>query len=227
MKFAKVLAAALLLTVMTAGTRSAADISFGLSADQDGLRSFYLSVGEHYKAPATEIMVVRKHNIRDDEMPVVFFISRHGDVDAGLVVKLRSEGKSWFEISAHFGLSPEVFYVPFERDPGPPYGKAWGHYKNKKRKDWNKIHLSDGDVVNFVNIKFMSERYGYTPDEIVKMRDKKQGFVNLNAKVKKHKHDKQRKAKLQANSKKPNKTAPAKNKSKGKDKKKGKGKGSK
>ncbi|MCH7947468.1 MAG: hypothetical protein IIC66_06680 [candidate division Zixibacteria bacterium] len=225
MKFMKVLSALLLTFLMTAAAGNAADVSFGLSADQDGLKSFYLSVGEHYKAPESEIMVIRKHNIPDDEMPVVFFISRHGDVDAGLVVKLRSEGKSWFEISAHFGLSPEVFYVSFERDPGPPYGKAWGHYKNKKRKDWHKIHLSDGDVVNFVNIKFMSERYGYSPDEIVKMRGKKQGFVNLNAKVKKHKHDKQKKAKLQANSNKPGKTAPAKNKSKGKDKKKGKGKG--
>jgi len=224
MKLLKVLSAPLLTLMMTAAVGSAADISFGLSADQDGLKSFYLSIGEHYKAPETEIIIVRKYNIPDDEMPVVFFISRHGDVEAGLVVKLRSEGKSWFEISAHFGLSPEVYYVSFERDPGPPYGKAWGHYKNKKRGEWQSIHLSDADVVNFVNIKFMSERYGYTPDEIVKMRDKKQGFVNLNAKVKKHKHDKQRKAKLQANSKKSGKSAPDKNKSKGKGKGKSKGK---
>ncbi|MCH7691403.1 MAG: hypothetical protein IIA17_10220 [candidate division Zixibacteria bacterium] len=227
MKSTKVLSALLLTFILTAGVARPAEVSFGLSGDQDGLKSFYLSVGEHYSAPEAEIMVVRKHNIPDDEMPVVFFISRHGDVDAGLVVKLRSEGKSWFEISAHFGLSPEVYYVSFERDPGPPYGKAWGYYKNKKRKDWNKIHLSDGDVVNFVNIKFMSERYGYSPDEIVKMRGKKQGYVNLNVKVKQHKHEKQRKAKIQANSKKQGKTATAKNKSKGKDKKKGKGKGSK
>ncbi|MCH9024690.1 MAG: hypothetical protein IH931_05080 [candidate division Zixibacteria bacterium] len=224
MKPLKICSALLLTLLMTAAVGSAADISFGLSADQDGLKSFYLSIGEHYKAPETEIIIVRKYNIPDDEMPVVFFISRHGDVDAGLVVKLRSEGKSWFEISAQFGVSPDVYYVSFANDPGPPYGKAWGHYKNKKRKDWKKIHLSDGDVVNFVNIKFMSERYGYTPDEIVKMRGKKQGFVNLNAKVKKHKHEKQRKAKLQANSKKPGISAPDKNKSKGKGKGKGKGK---
>ena len=224
MKFKLVLTAGLIVFALSAVAVKAADVSFGLSADQDGLRSFYLSIGEHYDAPEKEIIIVRKHNIPDDEMPVVFFISRHGNVDAGLVVKLRSEGKSWFEISAHFGLSPELYYVSFERDPGPPYGKAWGHYKNKKRKDWAKIHLSDGDVVNFVNIKFMSERYGYTPDEIVKMRSKKQGFVNLNAKVKKHKHEKQRKAKLQANSKKPGKSAPNEKKSKGKGKGKGKGK---
>ena len=223
MKFVKVLAAALLLIGMTVGTGSAADVSFGLSADQDGLKSFYLSIGEHYKAPETEIVIVRKYNIPDDEIPVVFFISRHGDVEAGIVVKLRSEGKSWFEISAQFGVSPEVYYVSFAKDLGPPYGKAWGHYKNKKRGEWKSIHLSDADVVNFVNIKFMSERYGYTPDELVKMRDKKQGFVNLNAKVKKHKHEEQKKAKLRANSKKPGKTAPDKNKSKGK----GKGKGKK
>ena len=223
MKLLKVLLAPLLTIMLTAAVGSAADISFGLSADQDGLRSFYLSIGEHYEAPETEIIIVRKYNIPDDEMPVVFFISRHGDVDAGLVVKLRSEGKSWFEISAQFGVSPDVYYVSFANDPGPPYGKAWGHYKKKKRNDWKKIHLSDGDVVNLVNIKFMSERYGYTPDEIVKMHDKKHGFVNLNGKVKKHKHEKQRKAKLQASSKKPGKSAPDKNKSKGKGKGKGKG----
>lgn len=218
MKLAKVLPVLFLLVVLTTATSRPADVSFGLSGDQEGLKSFYLSIGEHYHAQEKEIMVVREYGIPDDEMSVVFFICRHRDVDAGLVVKLRSEGKSWFEISAFFGLSPEIYYVPFAKDPGPPYGKAWGYYKNKKRSKWKSIHLSDADIVNFVNIKFMSEHYGYSPDEVVKIRDKKQSFVNLNAKVKQHKHEKQKKAKLQASSDKSKKTAPDKNKSKAKGK---------
>jgi hypothetical protein len=96
------------------------------------------------------------------------------------------------DITFHFGLTAEVFYVPLKGKPGPPYGKAWGHYKNKKKNKWAQIRLTDADIVNFVNLKFISEKYGYAPEEVVKMRAKGQSFVSINAKVKKSKADKKK-----------------------------------
>jgi hypothetical protein len=74
--------------------------------------------------------------------------------------------------------------VPLQRDPGPPYGKAYGYYKNKPRKDWGGIKLSDADVVNLVNLKFISGQYGYAPDEVAGMRSKGESFVGIHGKVK-------------------------------------------
>ena len=204
-----------LLFVMTAGMTKA-DVNVGISADEDGLKSFYLSVGEHYRVPEKQVFVVKERKIPDDELPVVFFIAKHASVEPGLIVDLRLGGKSWIDITAHFGLSPAIYYVAFERDPGPPYGKAWGHYKKHKKSEWKTIRFADADVVNFVNIKFMSERYGYTPEQVIKMREKGQSFVKVNGKLRKDKEAKQKQSKQHADADKAGKDKPSKDKSKGK-----------
>ncbi len=183
-----------LFLVMSIGSTKA-DVSIGISADNDGLKSFYLSIGEQYRVPETEVIVVREKKIPDDEIPVVFFIARHAKVEPGVVVKLRVDGKSWMDITLHFGLSPAIYYVAFDNDPGPPYGKAWGHYKHHKKEEWKTIRLGDADIVNFVNVKFMCDRYGYTPEQVIKMRDKGESFVFVNSKIKKHKEGKHKQPK--------------------------------
>jgi hypothetical protein len=185
-KLSIVLAIAVFLSCPLAG-ESKAGVSFGLSADEEGLKGFYLAIGDHYKVPEKQIVAVRKHNIPDEEMSVVFFLARQTEVSPDLIVKLRLGGSSWIDICTRHHLSPEIFYVPLKTDPGPPYGKAWGHYKNRKKTDWSKVRLTDAEVVNFVNLKFISGHYGYSPDEVVKMRSGGKDFVAIHGQVKKAK----------------------------------------
>jgi hypothetical protein len=189
-----------LLALVVGSPRVAAEVSAGVTIDEDGLKGFYLSVGEHYGVQEKEVVVVRERNVPDDDLPVVFFLARHARVEPAVIVKLRLGGKSWMDIAFHYGLTAEIFYVDFERDPGPPYGKAWGHFKKKKRADWGTIRLVDADVVNLVNLKFVSERYGYSPHEIVKMRAKGQDFVRIHKEVKARKGPKAKKTKALATS---------------------------
>ena len=165
----------------------AADVNLGVSLDNDGLKGFYLSIGEHYRVADKEIVAARKNNIPNEEMPVAFFLARQANTSPEAVIKLRLGGKSWMDITAHFGLSAEIFYVPLKQVSGPPYGNAYGHFKNKNRKEWKNIRLTDPDIVNFVNLKFISEHYGCSPDEVVKMREKGNDFISINSEVKKNK----------------------------------------
>jgi hypothetical protein len=70
---------------------------------------------------------------------------------------------------------------------GPPYGRAYGYYKKKPKKDWRTIVLGDDDVVNLVNLKFMSEHYGYPPEKIIKMRSGGKEFVSIYDEIRKEK----------------------------------------
>jgi hypothetical protein len=166
-----------------------ADVDVGLSIGDEGLKSFYLAIGDHYKAPEKEIIIVRRSKIPEEEMPVVFFLARKADVSPGVIIKMRLEGKSWWSITAHFGLNAGIYYVPVKGNPVPPYGKAYGHFKNKKKSQWGKIVLSDADIINFVNLRFISDHWGYAPEEVIKMRANGQNFVSINANVKKKKHN--------------------------------------
>jgi len=120
-----------------------ADINLGVSVDNDGLKGFYLSIGEHYQVPEKQIVIVKKKNIPNEEMPVVFFLARQAKTTPEAIIKLRLGGKSWMDITVHFGLNAGIFYVPLKNVSGPPYGKAYGHFKKRNRKEWKSIRLAD------------------------------------------------------------------------------------
>jgi len=178
-----------------------ADVSVGVSVDKDGLNSFYLAIGEHYRTNDQEIKTVRNLNVPDEELPLVFFLANHTGVGKDEIIRLRLMGKSWMDISLHFGQTAELFYVPVKGNPGPPYGKAYGHFKNKDKKKWKEIRLNDTEIIDFVNLKFMSDYYGYSPDEIIKKRAKGKSFIAINGEVKKIKSKGKNKALVQKNEK--------------------------
>ncbi|UCD93949.1 MAG: hypothetical protein JSU69_09280 [Candidatus Zixiibacteriota bacterium] len=203
-----------LVFLWPAADQGRAEVNVGVSVEDGCLKTFHLAIGEHYNVPEKEIIVVRERKIPDDELPVVFFIAGRAGVKPEAIIKLRLGGKSWMAISAQYGLTAEVFYVPVKSSPGPPYGNAFGHYKKRKKAEWGKIQLADSDVVNLVNLKFISEHYGCSPDEVIRMREKGSNFAAINAEVKKNKGQAKKKASQQASSDKQQKKGKGKGKKK-------------
>lgn len=201
------------LTLVAAAPK-AVDFGFGLQVDDEGRKSFYLAVSNHYQVPEKEIIVVRERRIPDEEMPVVFFLASRAGTSPKAIIDLRLAGKSWMDITLHFGLNAGVYYVPVEVDPGPPYGHAYGHFKKHPRSKWGEIRLSDSDVVNFVNLRFISDHYGWSAADIIQMRGDGRRFVEINREVKEKKAGKNKQA-----------NAATGKQSDGKNQDKGKGKG--
>lgn len=189
----KYLVAMLLLFVLISAGSSKADINAALSITDGRVSSFYLAIGDHYRVPEKEIIFVKKKEIPDDDLAVVFYLSHRASVAPSVIIDLRLGGRTWMEITSHFSLTAEIFHVAIEKASGPPYGKAHGYFKNRNRKEWKSIRLSDSDIVNLVNLRFVSEHYGLSPDAVVKMREQGQSFIAINDKVKKAKAQKQAK----------------------------------
>lgn len=144
--------------------------------------NFHVAVANYYRVPEREVIVIRERRILDDEIPVALFIAQKARVAPARVVDLRLRGDSWWDISVRFGIGPELYYVPLAVAPGPPYGKAYGHYK-KSRKQWNTIVLSDPDIVNLVHLRFLTDHYGVPPEEIIELRGRRGDFVAIHAEV--------------------------------------------
>jgi hypothetical protein len=155
-------------------TRAQAQTAFSVAAS---IGDFHVAVSNYYHVPQREVILVRERRIRDDELPVVFFIAQRARVAPATIVDLRLRGLSWWDISVRYGIGPEVYYVPVAVAPGPPYGKAWGHYKNKHKKNWNTIVLSDDDVVNLVQVRFISDHYHIAPERVIESRGKHRDYV--------------------------------------------------
>jgi hypothetical protein len=162
-------------------------VDIGATITDEGLRGFFLSVGDYYRVPEREVVVVRDRGIPYYESPVVFYVAHMAHVTPEVIMDLRLSGRSWMDITLRFGLSPEIYYVPVQTDPGPPYGHAYGYYKKRPRKEWRKIRLSDDDVVNLVNLRFTSEYYGYKPDDVMRMRSSGKNFMSIHDDIRREK----------------------------------------
>ena len=181
---------ALLLTPAFGVDRAEAQTAFSVSAS---IGDFHVAVANYYRVPEREVIVIRERRIPDDEIPVVLFIAQRASVSPQRIIDLRLRGDSWWDISVRFGLGPEVYYVPVAVAPGPPYGRAYGHYKKHPRNQWKVIVLNDADIVNLVELRFLSEHYHVAPERIIEMRGRDRDFVAINADVRVHesrrKHD--------------------------------------
>jgi hypothetical protein len=157
-----------------------AQTPFSVSAQ---VGNFHVAVANYYQVPQREVIVLRERRIRDDELPVVLFIAQRARVRPATIVDMRLRGMSWWDISVRYGIRPEVYYVPVVVTPGPPYGKAWGHYKKKPRKQWDTIVLADDEVVNLVHVRFLSDYYGVPPERVIEVRGHHPDYVAVNYEV--------------------------------------------
>ena len=166
---------ALALGGVIAAKGADAQTAYSVSAS---IGNFHVAVSNYYHVPEREVIVVRERRIPDDELPVVFFIAQRARVPVARIVDMRLRGDSWWDISVRFGLGADVYYVPVAVRSGPPYGRAYGHYK-KPRKEWNTIALTDADMVDLVQLRFISEHYHVAPERVVEMRERNVNFVSI------------------------------------------------
>ena len=147
--------------------------------------NFYVTLGDYFQVPQSEIVVIKERQIPDDEIPVVLFMSRRANVAPAVIIEERQRGWTWSNILVTHHLSPEILYVPTVAVvEGPPYGKAYGYFKNKPHKKWKTIVLDDADVVNLVNLRVISEHYRRPPDEVIKLRSSGKNFVVIDDELK-------------------------------------------
>lgn len=152
---------------------NAQQIDAGISIGGGGQNSFYLSVGNYFRVPEREVVVVRQRRIPDEEIPVVFYISQRARVPYSEIIGCRQRGMSWMDITYHYNLGPDI-YFPGEVHQGPPYGKAWGHRKKERAM------YRDYEIVNAVNSRFMSDYHHCSPSEISRLRGQGNTYVQIN-----------------------------------------------
>ncbi len=150
-----------------------------------GLDAYHLSIGNYFNVSEKQIAVCAQRNITDEELPVVFFIAQKAGQTPETVAGLRSGGMSWMGIARHFNLSPRAFYVPAGgKVTIKPYKTIYASFANRPR-----VRLTDADIVNLVNLKFMSNHYGREPREIMQMRGAGKTFPDIDDTFRQTKED--------------------------------------
>lgn len=160
---------------------SAANYDIGISGSDRGIDGFSLSVGNYYRVPQQEIMVIER-SIPHEEMSVVYYLARQSHRDARFITDLRVRGLSWWDISFRLGLDPRTLYVvESRRYSGPPYGNAYGYDKHRKHR------LGDAEIVDLVNLRFLSNYHHISTDEVIDRRRRGENYNHINEYYQKNK----------------------------------------
>ena len=151
--------------------------------DEEEARSFYRALGNYYKASVVELHKVCGRYGPIDEIAVVLHIARNAGVDVESVLNLRSAGRSWMSILTEFHIVRDALHVPVGSPttvfPGMPYH----HLLADAREAWADPDLNDSDIVNLVNLKFISEYYGWRAEHVIALRSAGRSFAGIHGEL--------------------------------------------
>ncbi len=165
----------------------------------------------------------------DEYAPALFLAQKSGKSISG-IIDLRKGGLSWNDIFVKIGVPLDAVFVDMPRDPGPPYGNAWGHWsrngkqgKHGKHGKGSDIRLSDNEITSWLNLQVTSKYFGLDPSFVAEQRASGKTFSSIAGSNYREKH---KSAERKSNDNGPGKDK-GKSEVKGKDKEEQKGKGKK
>jgi hypothetical protein len=158
------------------------DVSWNLSGSNGQIDGFSLSIGDYYRVPVNDVVILER-SIPRDEMSVVYYLARHSHKSPHYISDLRLRGMSWWDITLRLGLNPRTIYVVSTHERfGPPYGLGYGHGPSHH-------HLRDADIVDLVNVRFLSDYHHVSPDDVIRYRRGGEHYHNIDDRYRGNHHE--------------------------------------
>lgn len=152
-----------------AGAGVDVDLGASVPVGDNGRLFFHISSRYFDFEPAVvEHWGVRYTN--PDDLAVSLFIANRSGRSPDVVFALRRQGLSWWDVGLRVGIPADAWFVPVQRDPGPPYGNAYGHWKKHRENPKYMLVLRDADVRNLVAVRMAHEYYGVPVDDAMRWR---------------------------------------------------------
>lgn len=166
-RFALFVAAAVLLLAPATARAGDLVVDAGLAIDLSEDTRFFLNLSNrHYAPPQPAAVDVLKRCPRPaDDFPVVLFLAEAAHRSPAAILELRLKGRSWGEIMVSLKVPADVLFTGMDRDPGPPYGRAWGHWK-KHRGSKSSWRLDDPDIIALAKLQTVAAYYRVSPYRI-------------------------------------------------------------
>jgi hypothetical protein len=143
------------------------DVSVGLPLGDNA--KLFLNMTNEYYAPPPQVAttVVQRCPHPEDDYPTILFLAQASGRPPAEILDLRLQGASWSAIMVRERVSPSVLFVGMDRDPGPPYGHAWGYWRNHPR---GRFAIDDRDFVELTKLQVTSRYYRVSPYEVAEER---------------------------------------------------------
>ena len=138
--------------------------------DPGAVASYYNAVGEYFRVPSNEIMILSEWRLAAEEIPVVLYVAGQGGISPEAVVALRRAGQNWSALARRYGLDAATFHVPSEGSPGP-LARVYEVYASRPQAQWSTIELGNEDIVGLVNLRVLTGIFHVSPGVVLQARE--------------------------------------------------------
>lgn len=148
------------------------DATLALNISDDA--RFFLNVtNRHFAMPEPQGVRILKSCPRpESDYPVALLFARVSGRRADAIVALRQKGLPWSEVMVRLQIPADRLFAGLDRDPGPPYGNAWGHWKKGQRARGPRetMAFDDATVADLARLQIASAALRVSPYTIVAER---------------------------------------------------------
>lgn len=149
------------------------DASLRLPISDDA--RFFLNVTHRYYGSSQRAAgVLERCADPADDFPVVMFMAQASGRRADAVLSMRSKNLPWSRVMARIQVPSDRLFAGLDRDPGPPYGRAWGEWKKTRRRGEKpaQVVLDDESVQDLVRLQIAASALRVSPAAIVSERQR-------------------------------------------------------
>ena len=128
-------------------------------------QAYFSLVGNYYGYGYDDVVGIREMGILEDELPVLFFIASRSHRHPGDIARYRQGHRSWMDVSRHYGLGPDAYYLSMEGSDVGGFGDRYG-YLGYPRERWSSLQFQDNDLVYLANAHMLAGQYRVPPADV-------------------------------------------------------------
>lgn len=169
--------------------------------------AFEEALTAYYEITVDDLTALKETGLALEEIPVALHLASPAMTTPVNLATLRARGDSWRGIADMRQVEPTSVYVLIGKEfKSKTYEPIFAKFTKVKGATWEDVPLTSEDIVNLVNLKFLTSHYGYSMFEIMAMRDEGTDFVSIAATVKEAKQEQYEGQKRKAREEKKKKT---------------------
>lgn len=148
-----------------------APVGAALRATGDpALTDYCNGLAEYYQVPVYQVVAIQQQ-VPMEEVPVVLHLALRAHVAPNVVLGMRLGGLSWGGVSLKLGLGNDVFFVDGGQVLiGTPLERLYVGFWGLPRRRWASLRLSDADIIDCVNVRFVNSYYHRPLVELARVR---------------------------------------------------------
>ena len=139
----------------------------------------------YFQLSSADVAGIRAAGISSEELPVCLYIAKRAKTAPESIAKMRARGDSWAAIVKGLNQGMNMFYQPIVGySVSETYYPIFAKFDAVPSNKWRRLELSDEEILNVVNLRFISSEHDYSIYKVMEQRDEGLAFLEINQNIK-------------------------------------------